>query len=103
MEQKENNNDEGTKEKTKKDTKFNPDDYVVMLQIGVGNFSELHLVEHKETKYLYAMKMFTKMRVEQLRKQEDVLMEKHVMEKMTPHENIIKYYGSNKDDVIIKL
>ncbi len=84
-----------------KKTTFNPNDYVEMLQIGQGNFSEMLLVEHKDTKILYAMKVFTKMRVEQLKKQEDVLMEKHVMNKITLHNNIIKYYGSNKNEVMI--
>jgi serine/threonine protein kinase len=78
---------------------FDPDDYVEMMQIGQGNFSELLLVEHKTTKVLYAMKIFQKMRVEQLKKQEDVLIEKHVMKKITPHNNIIKCYGSFKSEV----
>jgi serine/threonine protein kinase len=78
--------------------KFNLEDYVIMMQIGQGNFSELFLVEHKITKILYTEKMFTKMRVEQLKKQEDILMEKHVMEKISEHINIIKYYGSHKDN-----
>jgi len=39
------------------------------------------------------------MRVEQLKKQEDVLMEKHVMKKLPIHRNIIKFYGSNKDSI----
>ena len=44
------------------------------------------------------MKTFQKMRVEQLHKEIDVLMEKHVMEKIKPHKNIIGYFGSAKDD-----
>jgi serine/threonine protein kinase len=82
-----------------KESVINPDDYVFMMKIGHGNFSELYMVEHKISKILFTLKMFTKMRVEQLRKQEDVLMEKHVMNKITEHENIIKFYGSNKDEV----
>ena len=77
---------------------FNLDDYITMLLIGSGNFSEIYMVEHKVTKILYAMKSFSKIRVEQLHKQEDVLMEKHVMEKIPSHPNIIGYYGSSKDD-----
>lgn len=79
-------------------TNFNPDDYVILMMIGKGNFSEMYLVEHKETKILYAMKLFLKARVEQIKKQEDVLMEKHVMQKIEPHGNIIGYYGSAKDE-----
>ena len=82
----------------KKGKNFDPDDYVLMMCIGNGNFSEIFMVEHKKTKILYAMKSFTKMRVEQLHKECDVLMEKHVREKISPHNNIIGYYGSAKDD-----
>jgi serine/threonine protein kinase len=85
----------------KKGLNFNPDDYLCLRCIGSGNFSEVFMAEHKETKILYTMKIFQKMRVEQLRKQEDVLMEKHVMEKMSQHENIIKYYGSAKDETML--
>ena len=83
----------------KKGKNFNLDDYISMMLIGSGNFSEIYMVEHKVTKILYAMKTFSKMRVEQLHKQEDVLMEKHVMEKIPPHKNIIGYYGSSKDEL----
>ena len=80
--------------------RFNTDNYITLMSIGQGNFSEVFMVEHIETKVLYSLKMFTKKRVEMLKKQEDVLMEKHVMEKIDEQENIIKYYGSNKDEVI---
>ena len=69
-----------------------------MLSIGTGNFSEVHLVEHKTTKVLYALKSFEKRRVQSLHKERDVLMEKYALEKITPHKNIIGYYGSAKDD-----
>ena len=82
----------------KKGKNFNLDDYIIMLSIGTGNFSEVHLVEHKTTKILYAMKSFEKRRVESLHKERDVLMEKYALEKISPHKNIIGYYGSSKDD-----
>ena len=82
---------------------FNPNDYITLMQIGQGNFSEVFLVEHKTTKILYTLKMFTKLRVEQVKRQEDVLMEKHVMNKVPEHENIIKYYGSFKDEMFLYL
>jgi len=82
-----------------KNKKFKPEDFVTLLSIGYGNFSEVFMVEHIDTKILYSLKMFNKKRVESLKKQEDVLMEKHVMEKIEEHENIIKYYGSDKDEV----
>ena len=84
--------------KTTKGKNFNIDDYILMLSIGTGNFSEVHLVEHKTTKILYALKSFEKRRVESLHKERDVLMEKYALEKISPHQNIIGYYGSSKDD-----
>ena len=69
-----------------------------MLSIGTGNFSQVQMVEHKETKILYALKSFEKRRVESLHKERDVLMEKHALEKITPSPYIINYYGSAKDD-----
>ena len=75
--------------KTTKGKNFNIDDYILMLSIGTGNFSEVHLVEHKTTKILYALKSFEKRRVESLHKERDVLMEKYALEKISPHKNII--------------
>ena len=77
---------------------FNPENYVLMMSIGTGNFSHVQMVEHKETKILYALKSFEKRRVESLHKERDVLMEKYAMEKITPNPYIIGYFGSAKDD-----
>ena len=93
-----NENKEESKKEEKKGKNFNPEDYIIMLSIGTGNFSEVHLVENKTTKILYAMKSFEKRRVESLHKERDVLMEKYALEKISPHKNIIGYYGSAKDD-----
>ena len=98
-----NKNSENENKDNKNETKirgknFNPEDYVLMLSIGTGNFSCVQMVEHKETKILYALKSFEKRRVESLHKERDVLMEKYALEKITPHPYIIGYYGSAKDD-----
>ena len=93
---------EESSEQTAHTTKnFNVSDYLMMMQIGAGNFSELFMVEHKETKILYTMKTFTKARVEQVKKQEDVLMEKHVMNKLPEHQNIINFYGCGRDELFL--
>ena len=94
----ENSNQKDNEDKKIKGKNFNPDDYVLMLSIGTGNFSNIQMVEHKETKILYALKSFEKRRVESLHKERDVLMEKYAMEKITPSPYIIGYYGSAKDD-----
>lgn len=88
------------KKGNEKEISINPDDYVQLMKIGEGNFSEVYLVENKETKVLYALKQFVKRRVEQLKKQEDVLMEKYVMNKISPFKYLIGYGGSYKDQVI---
>ena len=92
------NNDKKDENKNIRGKNFNLEDYVLMLSIGTGNFSEVQMVEHKETKILYALKCFEKRRVESLHKERDVLMEKYALEKITPHPYIIGYYGSAKDD-----
>ena len=56
-------------------------------------------MEEKTTKILFAMKVYLKMRVENLRKKGEVLMEKHALEMICPHKYIIDYIGSNKDEV----
>ena len=96
---KENINNIENKKKQISNNTFNPDDYLIMMKIGQGNFSEVFLVENINTKVLYAMKQFLRQRVEQLKKQEEVLMEKHVMNKITPHKNIIGFGGSFRDSV----
>ena len=97
--QQENSNKDNTEEtKLSRNKNFNPEDYISMLQIGTGNFSEVTMVEHKETKVLYALKSFERRKVESLHKERDVLMEKYAMEKMDPCPYIIGYYGSAKND-----
>ena len=90
--------EEESEKKNPRNKNFNPEDYILMLSIGTGNFSEVHMVEHKVTKILYALKSFQKRRVESLHKERDVLMEKYAMEKIDPNPYIIGYYGSAKDD-----
>lgn len=99
----EKSNKNESKKAENKSLTFNPEDFVIMMTIGRGNFSEVFLVENVESKILYAMKQFLKKRIEQLKKQEEVLMEKHVMNKVTPHRNIIGFGGSYRDSVIIIL
>lgn len=88
-------------EKKSNDNSFDPSEFVTLMKIGEGNFSEIFLVENKETKVLYALKQFVKRRVEQLKKQEEVLMEKYVMNKVSSHKYLIGFGGSYKDEVNI--
>ena len=43
--------------------RFNPDDYVSLVEIGKGNYSSIYLIEDKTTKLLYEMKIYMKIRV----------------------------------------
>ena len=94
----ENKNINEKKEQKMKGKNFNLDDYIPMILIGTGNFSTVQMVEHRETKILYALKSFEKRRVESLHKERDVLMEKYALEKIQPPPSIIGYFGSSKDD-----
>lgn len=78
-------------------TSFQPSNYVILKQIGWGNFSDIFLVQCKTTKELSIMKVFEGQKIERLRKQRDVLMERHVNTKIKPYKYIIKYIGSCKD------
>ena len=82
-----------------KSTLFNPDEFETMHLIGTGNFSDLYLVEHSEEKKPYCMKIFDKAKVKRMHKEEDVLIERHVREKLPKHEYIVDYHGCHKDDL----
>ena len=69
------------------------------MEIGKGNYSIFYLIEEKKSKLLFAMKVYLKMRVENLRKKGEVLMEKHALEKIGTNKYIINFIGSNKDEV----
>ena len=69
------------------------------MEIGKGNYSSIYLIEEKKSKLLFAMKIYLKMRVENLRKKGEVLMEKHALEKIGTNKYIINFIGSNKDEV----
>ena len=69
------------------------------MEIGKGNYSSIYLIEEKKSKLLFAMKVYLKMRVENLRKKGEVLMEKHALEKIGTNKYIINFIGSNKDEV----
>ena len=87
----------------KNPNKFNPVEFNILKQIGWGNFSDIYLVESKKEKFLTVMKVFEINKVQRMKKERDVLMEKHVMNKIPVHENLIRYYTSTKDDMYLYL
>lgn len=97
---KENNTNLNENEKND-NSKIDPDEYLTLHQIGWGNFSDVFLVEHKQSKKPYCLKVFEKNKIERMRKEGDVLIEKHVMKKLPLHNNIIKFIGSKADEFML--
>ena len=77
---------------------FNLNDYIFEEKIYFGNFSEISIVENKKTKEKYVIKSFQKTKIHQLNKELEILNEKNSLEKVSNNENIIKYYGTTKDE-----
>ena len=77
---------------------FNLNDYIFEEKIYFGNFSEISIVENKNTKEKYVIKSFQKTKIHQLNKELEILNEKNSLEKVSNNENIIKYYGTTKDE-----
>ncbi len=77
---------------------FNLNDYIFEEKIYFGNFSEISIVENKNNKEKYVIKSFQKIKIHQLNKELEILNEKNTLEKVSNNENIIKYYGTTKDD-----
>ena len=55
-------------------------DFSLHQMIGKGSFGEVYLVEHKETKVLYAMKVFSKKTVQAQNLMRFLKVEKKIME-----------------------
>ncbi len=77
---------------------FNLHDYSIEQRIYFGNFSEISIVKNKKTNEKYALKSFQKEKIHQLNKEMEILNEKNNIEKIQNHSNIVKYYGTTKDD-----
>ena len=77
---------------------FNLHDYSIEQRIYFGNFSEISIVKNKKTNEKYALKSFQKEKIHQLNKEMEILNEKNNVEKIQNHSNIVKYYGTTKDD-----
>ena len=55
-------------------------DFEVIRKVGEGNFTEIYQVEHGGK--MYAMKVCQMAKVKNLRKETDILMEKHALNKL---------------------
>lgn len=73
----------------------------MIRKIGEGNFTQIYQVEHKKSKRQYALKVCDSRKVANLRKETDILMEKHALNKLAelyPEElPCVKLIGTFKD------
>jgi tetratricopeptide (TPR) repeat protein len=72
--------------------------------LGIGNFSEIIIVEHKVTKELFALKILEKKTAADLAKRQhpnvynEIAMERRVLlERLPPHANVINMYHAFRD------
>ena len=96
----------------KSSSSLNMDDFEVIRCIGEGNFTQIYLVEHKVYKKRYALKLAMKKKLQQMRKELDILQEKHSLFKVadafaaaadTPHSPAVKLVATFSDEVNVYL
>eukprot|EP00397_Hematodinium_sp_SG-2012_P037515 GEMP01040668.1.p1 GENE.GEMP01040668.1~~GEMP01040668.1.p1 ORF type:complete len:406 (+),score=89.34 GEMP01040668.1:362-1579(+) len=78
------------------------DDFDIGEELGVGNFTNIYLVTHEETNEEFALKCIDSIKVNHLKKQNDVVMERHVLSRLS-HPNVVRLYQTFKDDCFVYL
>jgi len=77
------------------------EDFEIIKKIGEGNFTQIYQVEHKKSKRQYALKVCSCRKVASIRKETDILMEKHALNKLKEkyQDNLpcVKLIGTFKD------
>jgi len=76
---------------------FKLDDFQIIRTLGTGSFGRVHLVQHKETKDFYAMKVLNKAQVVRLKQVEHTINEKKILDQID-HPFLVKMYGTFQDD-----
>jgi len=79
------------------------ENYTKIRKAGDGNFSEIWLVEKKDTKDQYALKIINIQRLRQLHKENDVVMEVHCLNRLADCDYVIKLYERFKDELSLYL
>ncbi|OMJ90191.1 hypothetical protein SteCoe_7484 [Stentor coeruleus] len=74
-------------------------DFEFLELLGTGNFSEIIHVKERRTGKEFALKKLEKSRVNQLRKQADVMMEKHALTRLKDIPGVVHLYETFKDDL----
>lgn len=83
-------------ENARKDTMF--DRLLRIKLIGEGNFSEIFLVKDPVDDKEYALKVIEKGKLSRMRKEKDVLMEKHCLIKLKDVDDVINIIETHKDE-----
>lgn len=79
------------------------DDFERIKQIGEGNFSTICLVEHRETKKQFALKIVDKLKIKRIHKEGDILAEKHCLCKLENSNVTVKLITTFKDELNLYL
>lgn len=74
------------------------EDFEFLELLGTGNFSEIIHVRERRTGKEFALKKMEKQRVNQLRKQADVMMEKHALNRLKEVKGVVRLYETFKND-----
>lgn len=74
-------------------------DFEFLELLGTGNFSEIIHVRERRTGKEFALKKLEKARVNQLKKQADVMMEKHALTRLKNVKGVVHLYETFKDDL----
>lgn len=74
-------------------------DFEFLELLGTGNFSEIIHVKERKTGKEFALKKLEKEKVNRLRKQADVMMEKHALTRLKHIPTIVHLYETFKDDL----
>ena len=80
------------------------DDYESLLSssIGIGGFSKVYKVRHKQSKMIYAIKVISKQKILQKNLTHQIRLEVDIQYKLD-HDHILKLYDHFEDDTNIYL
>ena len=79
------------------------DHFKDLNRIGVGNFSDIYSSINLFDKKTYAIKMINKEKLKRIRKEADILMEKHCLKKLAGNPYVIEIYSTFQDELNLYL
>jgi len=75
------------------------DHFKDLNRIGIGNFSDIYSALNIFDKKTYAIKIIEKAKLKRIRKEADILMEKHCLKKLMGNPYVIEIYSTFQDDL----